>query len=215
MKNNRVFFSFLLLTLLGVFLWSSNAPRDRFTWYLEASPAIIAFTLLLLTYRRFPFTRLAYALMWAHAIILLIGAHYTYAEVPPFNWLRDTLALSRNHFDRVGHLAQGFVPAIVTREILLRKTPLRPGKMLFFLVTSVCLAASAFYEFIEWWVSLYTGSAGDTFLGTQGDIWDTQWDMFWCFLGAIASQLLLDRIHDRQMHQLADAILPQKIQEKI
>ena len=215
MKNNRVFFSFLLLTLLGVFLWSSNAPRDRFTWYLEAAPAIIALTLLLLTYRRFPFTRLAYALMWAHAIILLIGAHYTYAEVPPFNWLRDALALSRNHFDRLGHLAQGFVPAIVTREILLRKTPLLPGKMLFFLVTSVCLAASAFYEFIEWWVSLLTGSAGDSFLGTQGDIWDTQWDMFCCFLGAIASQLLLGRMHDRQMHQLADATLPLKIQEKI
>ena len=183
MKNNRVFFSFLLLTFLGVFLWSSNAPRDRFTWYLEAAPAIIALTLLLLTYRLFPFTRLAYALMWAHAIILLIGAHYTYAEVPPFNWLRDALALSRDLFDPLGHLAQGFVPAIVTREILLRKTPLLPGKMLFFLVTSVCLAASAFYEFIEWWVSLLTGSVGDTFLGTQGDSWDTQWDMFCCLWG--------------------------------
>ena len=110
MKNNRVFFSFLLLTFLGVFLWSSNAPRDRFTWYLEAAPAIIALTLLLLTYRLFAFTRLAYALMWAHAIILLIGAHYTYAEVPPFNWLRDALALSRNHFDRLGHLGSRFRP---------------------------------------------------------------------------------------------------------
>ncbi len=215
MKNKRGFFSFLLLTLLGVFVWSFTAPRDRFTWYLEAAPAVIALILLLVTYRRFPFTRLAYVLMWGHAIILLIGAHYTYAEMPLFSWLRDALELGRNHYDRVGHLAQGFVPAIVTREILLRKTPLLPGKVLFFLVTSVCLAASAFYEFIEWWVSLLTGSKGDAFLGTQGDIWDTQWDMFCCSLGAIASQLLLDRMHDRQMHQLAEAIIPLRIQEKI
>ncbi len=200
--GNKRFYLLLLLTLMGVFTWSFHDARDRFTWYLEAAPAILALLLLLATHRRFPFTRLAYVLMWAHAVILLIGAHYTYAEVPLFNGLRDALALSRNHYDRVGHLAQGFVPAIVVREILLRQTPLVPGKILFFLVVSVCLAASAFYEFIEWWVALLTGSAADAFLGTQGDVWDTQWDMFSCFLGSIASQLLLSRKHDRALAQL-------------
>ncbi len=200
--GNKRFYLLLLLTLMGVFVWSFHDARDRFTWYLEAAPALLALLLLLATHRRFPFTRLAYILMWGHAVILLIGAHYTYAEMPLFNWLRDALALSRNHYDRVGHLAQGFVPAIVAREILLRQTPLVPGKMLFFLVVSVCLAASAFYEFIEWWVALLTGSAADAFLGTQGDIWDTQWDMFCCFLGSIGSQLLLSRQHDRALAQL-------------
>ena len=200
--GNKRFYLLLLLTLMGVFVWSFHDARDRFTWYLEAAPAILALLLLLATHRRFPFTRLAYILMWGHAVILLIGAHYTYAEMPLFNWLRDALALSRNHYDRVGHLAQGFVPAIVAREILLRQTPLLPGKMLFFLVVSVCLAASAFYEFIEWWVALLTGSMADAFLGSQGDVWDTQWDMFCCFLGSIASQLLLAKIHDRALAQL-------------
>ncbi len=191
----------MLLTLMGVFIWSFHEARDRFTWYLEAAPAILGLLLLLATYRRFPFTRLAYLLMWGQAVILLVGAHYTYEEMPLFNWLREALALSRNHYDRVGHLAQGFVPAIVAREILLRRTPLIPGKMLFFPVLSVCLAASAFYEFIEWWVALLTGSAADAFLGTQGDVWDTQWDMFCCFVGAIVSQLLLARKHDVELAQ--------------
>jgi putative membrane protein len=203
MENKR-FYRLLLLSLLAVFVWSFHDARDRFTWYLEAAPAIMALVLLLLTYRRLRFTRLVYVLVWVHAIILLIGAHYTYAEMPLFDWLRDTLALSRNHYDRVGHLAQGFVPAIVTREILLRKSPLLPGKMLFFLVVSVCLAASAFYEFIEWWVALLTGDAADAFLGSQGDVWDTQWDMFCCFLGSIAAQLLLAKTHDRALARLRE-----------
>jgi putative membrane protein len=191
---------FLLLSFWGVFIWSGIRPNDRFTWVLEVLPAVVALAVLLATYRRFRFTRLAYLLMWGQALILLVGAHYTYAEMPLFNWLRDGLHLSRNHYDRVGHLAQGFVPAIVAREILRRTTPLRPGKMLFFLVVSICLAASAFYEFIEWWVALATGDAAEKFLGTQGDVWDTQWDMFMCFLGAILSQLLLAKIHDRELH---------------
>ncbi len=200
--GNKRFYGLLLLSLLGVFVWSFHDARDRFTWYLEAAPAFMGLILLLATHRRFSFTRLAYTLMWGHAFILLMGAHYTYAEMPLFNWLRDTLALSRNHYDRVGHLAQGFVPAIVAREILLRETSLVPGKMVFFLVVSVCLAASAFYEFIEWWVALLTGSAADAFLGIQGDVWDTQWDMFCCFLGSIASQLLLAKMHDRALARL-------------
>jgi putative membrane protein len=203
MENKR-FYRLLLLSLMGVFVWSFHDARDRFTWYLEAAPVITVLVLLLLTYRRLRFTRLVYVLIWVHAIILLVGAHYTYAEMPLFNWLRDVLDLKRNHYDRIGHLAQGFVPAIVTREILLRQTPLLPGKMLFFLVVSVCLAASAFYEFIEWWVALLTGEAADAFLGSQGDVWDTQWDMFCCFLGSIAAQLLLARTHDRALARLRE-----------
>src|SRR5262245_2058391 len=135
----------LLALFLIAFVWSGVAPRDRFTWFLEVAPAVVAAVILLVTYRRFPLTQLAYVCIWLHAIILLVGGHYTYAEVPLFNWLRDSLHLSRNHYDRLGHLAQGFCPAIVGREILLRTTPLRPGKMLFFLVCSVCLAISAAY----------------------------------------------------------------------
>jgi putative membrane protein len=198
-KPEKNLYIFLLLSFSGVFIWSGLSPNDRFTWVLEVLPAMVALAVLLGTYRRFRFTRLAYLLMWGHALILLVGAHYTYAEMPLFNWLRDGLYLSRNHYDRVGHLAQGFVPAIVAREILLRTTPLRPGKMLFFLVVSICLAASAFYEFIEWWVALATGDAAEKFLGTQGDCWDTQEDMFMCFLGAILAQLLLAKRHDREL----------------
>jgi len=199
LEPEKNLYIFLLLSFSGVFIWSGISPNDRFTWVLEVLPAMLALAVLLATYHRFRFTRLAYLLMWGHALILLVGAHYTYAEMPLFNWFRDWLTLSRNHYDRVGHLAQGFVPAIVAREILLRTTPLRPGKMLFFLVVSICLAASAFYEFIEWWVALATGDAGEKFLGTQGDCWDTQGDMFMCFLGAILAQLLLARRHDREL----------------
>ena len=132
----------------------------------------------------------------------MLGGHYTYAEVPLGFWVRDALGLSRNHYDRLGHLAQGFVPAILAREILIRKTPLKPGPWLFFLVTCVCLAISAFYEFVEWWAALASGEAASAFLGTQGDVWDTQWDMFLCLLGALAAQITLARVHDRQLAAL-------------
>jgi len=137
--------------------------------------------------------------MAGHAAILMVGGHYTYAEMPLFNWLRDVFELSRNHYDRLGHLAQGFIPAIVAREILLRRSPLRPGKWLFFVVTCVCLAISACYELIEWWVAESSGDQAVAFLATQGDVWDTQWDMFLALLGALSSQLLLRRWHDRQL----------------
>ena len=188
-----------LLVVLIVLSWSGIAPKDRFIWFLEVAPVLIALPLLLVTYRRFPFTPLAYALMVVHAVILMVGGHYTYAEMPLFNWLRDALELSRNQYDRVAHIAQGFIPAIVAREILLRRSPLRPGKCLFFLVTSVCLAISAFYEMIEWRVAVASGDEAVAFLATQGDIWDTQWDMFLALLGALSSQLLLSRWHDRQL----------------
>lgn len=189
----------LTLSFAAVFLWSSIEPKDRFVWFLEVVPAICALTILAATYRRFPLTHLAYVAIWLHAIVLCVGGHYTYAEVPLFDMLRDALDLSRNHYDRVGHFAQGFFPAIIVREILVRTSPLRPGKWLFFIVASICLAISAFYELIEWWVALATGEAADAFLGTQGDVWDTQWDMALCLAGAIVSQLLLARRHDRML----------------
>ena len=193
---------YLVLLLVGLailLVWSMIAPHDWPTWLLEAAPVLIALPLLVATYRNFPLSRLTYGMIWLHAAILLIGAHYTYAEVPLFNWLRDSYDLDRNHYDRIGHLAQGFFPAIVAREILLRRSPLQPGKWLFFLVTCFCLAFSAFYEMIEWWVALAVGDGATAFLGTQGDPWDTQWDMFLALLGAVSSQLLFSKIHDRSI----------------
>lgn len=192
----------LLGVLAAVFVWSAISPHDRLTWWLEVFPVLIALPVLLATGRRFPFSRLAYGLMLVHAIILLVGGHYTYAEMPLFSWLRDTFDLARNYYDRLGHVAQGFIPAIVAREILLRRSPLRPGKWLFFIVTCICLAISACYEFLEWWVALGSGEDAVAFLATQGDVWDTQWDMFLALLGAIAAQVLLGRAHDRAMAQL-------------
>lgn len=192
----------LLVSFFFVFIWSAVRPHDYFTWS-EVAPALAGIAVLSATYRRFKFTTLVYVLIWFHAVILVIGGHYTYAEVPLFNWLRDTLNLSRNHYDRVGHFAQGFVPAIVAREILLRTSPLKRGKWLFFLVVCVCLAFSAFYEFIEWWVALATGTAATAFLGTQGDVWDTQWDMFLAMCGAIISQLILGRTHDKALERMS------------
>ncbi len=177
-------------------------PHDRFTWVLEVFPIFLAVPVLLVTYRRFPLTALAYYLIFAHALILMVGGHYTYERVPLGYWVQDLLNLGRNHYDRLGHFAQGFVPAILVREILLRRAPLVSGKWLFFLVTCVCLAISAMYEFVEWWTAVAGGSAADAFLGTQGDPWDTQWDMFTALVGAIVSQLLLARVHDRQIARL-------------
>ncbi len=188
----------LLAVLAAVFTWSAIGPHDYFTWFLEVVPAVAGVSLLLATYRRFRFTNLVYVLVTIQAIILMIGGHYTYAEVPLFNWLRDTLHLARNNYDKVGHFAQGFTPAIVTREILLRTSPLRPGGWLSFLVVSVCLAISAFYELIEWWIAVATGGA-EAFLGTQGYVWDTQSDMLFALVGATLAVLLLTRRHDREL----------------
>ncbi len=196
----------LLIALLASFLillaWSGAFPYDRLTWMLEVAPAVAAAILLCATYRRFPFTRLAYIGIWLHAIILVIGGHYTYAREPLFSWIRDTFHLSRNHYDRLGHLAQGFFPALVVRELLLRTSPLRPGKWLFTLVTCACLAVSAFYEMIEWWAAEISDEAASAFVGSQGDVWDAQWDMFMALIGAMAAQALFARIHDRQLAQM-------------
>lgn len=202
MTTDRRYYAVLLTMLGAVSVWSAIHPHDRFTWYLEVFPVMLALPILLLTYKRFPFSRLAYGLMLVHAIILLIGGHYTYAEMPLFSWLRDVNGWDRNYYDRLGHVAQGFIPAIVAREILLRTSPLRPGKWLFFLVLCVALAISALYEMLEWWVAVASGSDAVAFLATQGDVWDTQWDMFLALLGALAALLLLSGWHDRSMRRL-------------
>jgi len=189
----------LSLVLAAVFFWSAIHPHDYFTWFLEVVPALVALPILIITYPRFPLTPLAYILIFLHICILLVGGHYTYAEVPLFNWIRDTFHLSRNHFDRVGHFAQGFVPAILARELLLRTSPLRPGKWLNTIVICICLAISAAYELFEWSVAEITGSAADAFLGTQGDVWDTQKDMLTALIGAIFALILLSRLHNRQL----------------
>lgn len=192
----------LLAAVAAVFVWSGWAPKDRMTWVLEVFPAVIAIPLLVATRRRFPLTTLAYVLIALHAIILMVGGRYTYAEVPLFNWLRDVLHLARNHYDRVGHFAQGFIPAIVAREILIRRAVVLRRGWLFFLVTCICLAISAVYELIEWSAAATTGSAADAFLGTQGDPWDTQKDMLLAGIGAIAAQLTLGAFHDRQIEAM-------------
>ena len=192
----------MLAAVLAVFLWSGFTPKDRMTWVLEVFPVIGAVPLLIATRRRFPLTTLAYGLIAVHCCILMVGGRYTYAEVPLFNWIRDAFHQARNNYDRVGHFAQGFVPAIVAREILLRKTPLRRGGWVFFLVTSVCLAISAVYELVEWSAAATSGSAADAFLGTQGDPWDTQKDMLLAGIGAITAQLTLAKAHDRQLASL-------------
>ena len=183
----------------AILVWSGVGPHDRTTWWLEVLPVLIATPVLILTRRRFPLTALAYRLIFVHAVILMVGGHYTYARVPLGFWVQELMSLGRNHYDRLGHLAQGFVPAIIAREILIRRSPLTSGKWLPVVVTAICLAISAIYEFIEWWAALLGGSAATDFLGTQGDVWDTQWDMFLAFCGAILAQLLLSRVHDSQL----------------
>ena len=199
---NGRFHAALLLAGIAVLAWSAYRPRDYFTWILEVAPAIIAGVVLLALYARFRFTDLLYALILGHAIILMIGGHYTYAEMPLFSWLRDEFGLARNYYDRVGHVAQGFVPAMIAREILLRNRVVNGRRWLFFIVCCVALAISALYEFLEWWVAVASGTAAEAFLATQGDVWDTQWDMFLALCGAVGAQLLLNRWHDAQLARM-------------
>jgi putative membrane protein len=193
----------LLLGLVAAALVLSGIePADRTTWWLEVAPVLIGAPILVATHRSFPLSRLLMVLLALHALILIVGGHYTYAKVPLGFWAQDAFGLARNDYDRVGHLAQGFVPAILAREILLRLSPLQRGGWLFFLVTSVCLAFSAFYELVEWWTAVVGGASADAFLGTQGDPWDTQWDMFLALVGAIGAQLALVRAHDRSLSEV-------------
>lgn len=203
MVHSAVKFASLSTLVIAVLIWSAIHPHDYFTWILEVFPAIIGAAILAATYRRFRFTTLVYTLIALHMIILMVGGHYTYAEVPIGNWLRDHFQFSRNHYDRLGHFAQGFVPAMIAREVLLRLNVVKRGRWLFVLVVSMCLAVSALYELLEWTASVLTGSAGDAFLGTQGDVFDTQKDMALALVGAITSLLLLSRLHDRQLRRTA------------
>lgn len=190
----------LLLAIAILALVASGIdPKDRLTWLLEVIWVIVAIPIIALNWRRFPFTRLLCWLLVAHALVLIYGGAYTYAETPLGFWLRDTLGFARNPWDRIGHLMQGFVPAILARELLLRCTPLRRGGWLVYLVLAACLSFSALFELIEWWAALIYGADADAFLATQGDQWDTQWDMFLCLAGAIVSLLLWSRLHDRQL----------------
>ena len=191
-----------LILFFGVFIWSLIQPYDYFTWFLEVSPAIIAIIILWTTRNTFPLTPLTYWLILAHAIVLMIGGHYTYAKVPLFDLIKENFDLSRNYYDKVGHFFQGFVPAIIAREVLLRKSPLTKGKWLFFIITSICLAISAFYELIEWWVALLSGEGAEAFLGTQGDVWDTQSDMMLALIGTLFALFLLGKLHDKQLNSL-------------
>jgi putative membrane protein len=191
----------LWLAVALAFVWSAIRPHDYFTWILEVLPAVIGAAILAGAYRRFRFTTLLYSLIAVHMIILMVGGHYTYAEVPVGNWIRDQFELSRNHYDRLGHFAQGFVPAMIAREVLLRLRVLKRGFWLVVIVVSICLAISALYELVEWLVSEMTGSAGDAFLGTQGDVFDTQKDMALAFAGAIIALLSLSKLHDVQLRQ--------------
>ena len=201
-QKQKILFYFLLSVLALIFIWSAIHPYDYFIWFLEVFPVIIALPILVFTYKKFPLTPLLYLLILLHAIILMVGGHYTYAEVPVFNWLRDTFDLSRNYYDRVGHFAQGFVPAMIAREILLRKNIVKKSGWLFFVVCCICLAISGCYEIIEWWVAVASGEGADAFLGAQGDIWDTQWDMLIALIGAILAQILLSNSHDKQLLNL-------------
>jgi putative membrane protein len=192
----------LLISAGAVLVWSGIAPRDRFTWFLEVAPVLIGAPILVALRKRFRLTRLVYTLLWIHAIILMVGGKYTYAEVPFGFWLQDALGFSRNHYDRIGHFAQGFVPAMLAREVLIRRSPLGGSRWLPVLVVCFCLAFSALYELIEFWTALATGEAAEAFLGTQGDMWDTQWDMQMALIGAVAALTTLSGLHDRQLARL-------------
>ena len=192
----------LLLSAAVVLAWSGIAPHDRFTWVLEVAPVLIGVPILVALWPRFRLTTLVYALLWIHAVILMVGGKYTYAEVPLGFWLRDAFGFARNHYDRIGHFAQGFIPAMLAREILIRRSPLAGSRWLPFLGVCFCLAFSALYELIEFWTALATGEAAEAFLGTQGDVWDTQWDMQMALLGAVTALLTLSRVHDRALARL-------------
>jgi putative membrane protein len=197
MKNAPRAHLVLLAAVIAVIVWSAWRPHDWFTWWLEVTPALVGIVILVATYRRFRFTTLCYTLIALHICVLCVGGHYTYARVPLFDWLRPIFAWQRNNYDRLGHLMQGFVPAIIAREIFIRCGIVARNNWLPFLVVSVCLGISAFYELIEWWTALASGAASNDFLGSQGDVWDTQSDMFHALIGAVSALALLSAFHNR------------------
>lgn len=192
-----------LAIFLLVFVWSAVAPKDYYTWFLEIFPALVAVAIIAATHKKFPLTRLCSGLILIHCVILMVGGHYTYAEVPLFDWLAELFDGTRNNYDKVGHFAQGFVPAIIAREILIRQDVIKKPAWLGFIVVSICLAISAFYELIEWWVALLSDEAAESFLGTQGFVWDTQSDMLVALIGAVLAVTFLKSIHDKQIETLS------------
>ena len=205
MKEVRTSHIVLLLGVAIVFIWSGIRPYDRLTWYLEVFPGVVGIIILAATYRRFRFTTLTYTLIGLHICLLCVGGHYTYAREPVFNWLRDVFHWHRNHYDRLGHFAQGFVPATITREMFLRLRVLNRPRWMPFLIISVCLGISVSYEFIEWWTALLARTASIEFLGTQGDTWDTQEDMFMALIGAVCALLFIRPWQDRQLAALNES----------
>ena len=186
---------------LAVLVWSGVGPKDFVTWCLEVAPAVLGGLVLWATRERFPLTSLVYALILLHCVVLMVGGHYTYAEVPIGEWLRELLEGSRNNYDKLGHFVQGFVPAMIARELMIRLQVFNSARWRDFYIVSFCLGFSAFYELIEWWVALFSDEAAEAFLGTQGYVWDTQSDMGWALFGALAALVLLGRLHDRQLQE--------------
>lgn len=197
-QKNKIIIIYVAIFFLGL-LWSGINPRDQFTWFLEVVPALIVFVILTVTFKKFRLSNFAYFLILIHSLILMIGGHTTYAEVPLFNWLRDTFGLARNYYDRVGHFAQGFVPALILREIVLRKNIINGRKWQFSFVVMAVLGFSALYELFEWAMALISGEGATAFLGTQGDIWDTQWDMFLCLIGSLVAFILFSKLQDKYL----------------
>jgi putative membrane protein len=198
--TSRTALACLAVTII-VLVWSGIGPKDRVTWLMEVAPVLIALPIVLFTRKRFPLTTLLTVVITLHAIILMVGGKYTYAEMPLFNWIRDEFHLSRNHYDRVGHFMQGFGPALVIRELLLRTSSMKTGKWLATIIIFSCLGVSAIYELIEWAAAVALGEGADAFLATQGDVWDTQKDMFMAGIGAVVAVLFFSRIHDRGLAQ--------------
>ena len=188
-----------LFIYFAVFIWSAINPKDLFTWFLEVFPAMIAFVVLAITYKKFRLTPLVYTLILIHCIILMIGGHYTYAQVPAFDFIKEILDQERNDYDKLGHLAQGFIPAMIAREIIIRKNIISIEAWRNFFIVCFCLAFSAFYELIEWWIAVLSNEASNDFLGTQGYIWDTQSDMAWALVGAILALVFLRKYHTKQL----------------
>jgi putative membrane protein len=192
---------YIVLFFLGLVL-SAVQPKEYFTWFLEVIPALVGFIILVFTYKKFQFTNYTYSFILIHCIILFIGGHYTYAEVPLFDWIKEAFDQTRNNYDKVGHFAQGFVPALLVREMFIRKNVIANKTFFNFILVSICLAISAAYEWIEWWVSICTGEGGDAFLGTQGYIWDTQSDMLLATIGAIFAIVFCSRSQDKAIKEL-------------
>lgn len=201
-RNTRYPVRFGLISL-SILVFSFACARDRFTWILEVFPILVGLPILFFTYRRFPLSDLLYGLLILHFVILSVGGIYTYAEVPLGFWMQDWFGFTRNNYDKIGHFAQGFVPAVLARELLLRTSPLRPGKWLSFIVGSICLAISASYELIEWWTAVAQGASAEAFLGTQGYEWDAQSDMLFALIGAVIALMTLSRLHDRILARIS------------